>query len=205
MSLPASRSITLPFADAITVLMEACRLPIPARQAFEARVRQLQRLGIAPRSPERAHAHVGYGVAELAALATAFKLMEGFMPPGLAARYLSECWGDLAPFLLAGARSILPDEYLMRRNVGHSHIAVFEGGGLNDIGQKERRGERYIGELGRLMIVSELPADISWNDKGACLVLDSKSYMIGLVELTRNCSMATDLELFLELDRLAFA
>lgn len=198
------RAISLPFSDAVTVLMEACRVRPEGRTAFEARIRHLQRLGVPGRGPGQSRGRLHYGIAELAALATAIRLMTAFMAPTLAARYVVERWAELAPFALAGAERALPVDYLARRPIRNGPIAVFEGNALADLGQKGRHEARYLGPLGAVTIIGDSSGDVSSAADGAGLILDSRIYMPGVVAGSVARSMATGAELAVELDRLRF-
>ena len=199
------RRITLSFTDAVTVLMEACGIPAAGRGAFEARVRHLQRLGLPARTPDQKMSRIDYGIAELAALATAFRLMAAFLIPVLAVRYVTEQWDRLAPFALAGAREALPVDYLVRRRVETATIAIIEGNALADLGQKGRLDERFVGPLGRIVIADPASADLPTLIGGAALVIDSRTYMPVIVERFADMAMATDADLLVELDRLRAA
>ncbi len=200
-----NRAINLTFSGAITVLMEACAIPPTARAAFDARVRHLQRLGVPTRAPAQRMSRIDYGIPEFAALATAFRLMAAFMIPALAARYVTERWGELAPFALAGARSVLPADYLSRRPIDNKTVAIIAGNALADLGQKGRHDERYVGPLGDISIVE--PDTLRWSAlaDGAGLLLDSRTYMPAIVTHAAELAMATDADLAQELDRLRFA
>ncbi len=198
------RAIALTHAQAIVVLMAACDIPVSARTAFEARVRQLQRLGVPGRAPDAGRARISYGIAELAALATAFRLMSAFLNPALAARYVTERWSDFAPFALAGARNALPAGYLLRRQLGNGTIALIEGNALADLGQKGRHDERNTGPLGSVTIVDADAAGIPSLLHGAGVVIDSRTYMPVLVTRVAEIAIATDVDLAEELDRLRF-
>lgn len=199
------RRITLSFTDAVTVLMEACAIPASGRRAFAARVRHLQRLGLPARTADQKMSRIDYGIAELAALATAFRLMAAFLIPVLAVRYVTEQWNQLAPFALAGAREALPADYLVRRRVGAATIAIIEGNALADLGQKGRLDERFVGPLGKIVIADPADADLPALIGGAALVIDSRTYMPVIVERFAGMSLATDIDLLVELDRLRSA
>lgn len=196
------RRITLTFTDAVTVLMDACGIPPAGRKAFEARVRHLQRLGLPARTSDQKMSRIDYGIAELAAFATAFRLMAAFLIPVLAVRYVTERWDQLAPFALAGAREALPADYLIRRRVEACAIAIFEGNALADLGQKGRLDERYVGPLGRIVVADPASADLAAMTGGAALLIDSRTYMPLIVERVADLALATDADLMGELDRL---
>ncbi len=180
-------------------------MPVEGRKAFEARIRHLQRLGVPTRSADAKMSRIPYGIAELAMLATILRLMAAFMIPALAVRYVNECWSELAPFNLAGARNVLPAEYLARRPMNDGTVAVFEGNALAELGQKGRNDERYVGVLGNVVIMGSDAGDLASVANGAGLVIDSRSYMPVIVTRTATIAMATDADLATELDRLRFA
>ena len=204
-AVPTSRAINLTFADAVTVLMEACAVPPTGRTAFEARVRHLQRLGVPLRAPDQRATRLDYGITELAALATAVRLMAAFMIPTLAARYVTERWAELAPFVLAGAREVLPADYLARRPIRHGTIAMIEGNALADLGRKGRHDERYVGSLSSIVVIDPEATSLPPIAGGALLVLDSTSYMPVIVTRSVELALATDADLAVEMDRLRFA
>lgn len=199
------RGIGLTFSQSLGVLMEACDVPAEARGAFEARVRQLQRLGLPQRSPEQRMARMRYGIVELAMLATAFRLMAAFVIPTLAVRYLTERWTDLAPAMLAGAGDALPTDYLLRRSVTAGPIVLIEGHALADLGQKGRLDERNTGPLGRIKVASADAPDLPKLVGGVGIMLDTRTYMPRIVGPVAALTLATDAELTEELDRLRFA
>lgn len=198
-----SHILSLSFGDAVMILMEACGLAPEARTAFDARIRQLQRLGV-PRG-EHAPGRLRYGIAELAALATAMKLMDAFMVPALAARYVVERWAELAPCMLAGAREALPESYLARRPIASDTFAAFAANALATMGKRHRHDERYVEPLGTVRVVDEKRAGaMATALGGAGLILDTRIYMPVLVQRWAQVLSATDAELGIELDRLRF-
>ena len=198
-----SRVLSLSFADTITVLLAACGLPAAARTAFDARVRQLQRHGVPARDGDPSN-RIRYGIAELAALGTATKLMDAFMVPALAARYVVERWTELAPCMLVGAREALPANYLARRSIPTESFAVFGSNALAQMGKRHRHDERYAEPLGTVRVVDEKHAAAAAALGGAGLVLDSRTYMPIIVQQWAERLSATDSELSSELDRLRF-
>lgn len=199
-----SHTLSLSFGDAVTVLMEACGLAPEARTAFDARIRQLQRLGV-PTRGEHASGRLRYGIAELAALATAMKLMDAFMVPALAARYVVERWPELAPCMLAGARDALPESYLTRRPIAPDSFAIFGSNALAPMGKRHRHDERYVEPLGTVRVVDEKRAGaMATALGGAGLMLDSRTYMPVIVQRWAQVLSATEVELGIELDRLRF-
>lgn len=149
-------------------------------------------------------ARIDYGIAELAALATALRLMAAFLVPTLAVRFVTERWSDLAPFALAGARDVIPAEYLSRRPLRSGTIAVIEGNALADLGQKGRHDERNAGPLGNIVIVHADATDLPALIQGAGAFVDSQTYMPVIVSRSVALAMATDADLAVELDRLRF-
>lgn len=195
--------LSLTFSDSITVLSEACGLPEGARTAFDARVRQLQRHEVPARDSD-ASSRIRYGIAELAALGTATKLMDAFMVPALAARYVVERWAELAPCMLGGARAAIPASYLARRSIPTESFAVFGSNALATMGKRHRHDERYVEPLGTVRVVDEKHAAAAAALGGAGLVLDSRTYMPTIVLKWADRLSATEAEVSSELDRLRF-
>ena len=186
--------------------MSACGIDPSARTAFDARTRQLQRLGVPRHDDERPAGRLNYGIVELAALATATRLMAAFMVPSLAARYVTERWETLAPVLLAGARAALPASYLVRRPLDDETIIVMEATALADLGRQGRHDERYTGALGDLIAVDPAALENAVRKIGGTgLILDATGYMPGIVKGFARETMATEQEMSHELDRLRFS
>jgi hypothetical protein len=200
---PASR-LTLRYAQAVTVLMAACGIDPAARTAFAARVRQLQRLGVPPHR-EGQGGGPAYGLAELAAFATAVRLMAAFMVPSLAARYVIECWPTFAPALLAGAREALPDSYLARRPLSDETVIVIAPSALGDLGRQGRHDERYAGTLGDMAVLSPASVLDTVRNIGGGVVLDTTAFMPKLVAGFVEAAIATEQDAMRELDLLRFA
>jgi hypothetical protein len=198
-NLPLS-DLSLPFGDTITLLMEACGLEEGARAAFDARIRHLQRLGVPDRGGDP-QGRLRYGIPELAALATAIRLMDTFMAPALAARYVTERWQSLAPFVLAGAVAALPQSYIARRSISNTTYAVFKANALSMLGKRRQHDERGREPLGEVYICDEALASAV---AGAGLVLDSRSYMPIVVHRWVERLFVTEAELVVELDRMRF-
>ena len=197
--------LSLSFADAITVLLDACGLSQNARAAFDARIRHLQRLGVPSRTDDMA-GRLHYGIPELAALATAVRLMDAFMAPALAARYVTERWQLLAPFALAGVGEALPASYIARRAIPPATFAVFQANALAMLGKRRQHDERGEEPLGSLRVCDEVrAAAITEALNGAGLVLDSRTYMPAIIRGWVGHLAATEVELGTELDRLRFA
>lgn len=185
--------------------MRACGIDPPARTAFEARIRQLQRLGVPKRADDRTLGRLEYGVVELAALATAVQFMAAFMVPSLAARYVNERWTTLAPAVLAGARASLPPDYVARRPLGDETIILIEASALSELGRQGRHDERYGGRLGEMVVVGAAAlADALQNAGAAGLILDTTGYMPRIVEGFAQEAMASEQELAHELNGLRF-
>lgn len=198
-----SLRLSLPFPAAVTVLMEALGLAEHARTAFEARIRQLQRHGVPMRDPR--DPRLIYGIAELAAFATATKLMDAFMVPALAARYVTERFEDLSDFALAGATGSLPTDYVARRTISTNHFAVFGAHALAEMGKRHRHDARYIAPLGMVRIVDAKGiADALIEAEGAAIILDARTYMPTIVGRWIELTGATAAETALELDRLRY-
>lgn len=185
--------------------MSACGIEPHARAAFEARIRQLQRLGLPRRTGAGPVGRIEYGIAELAALATAVRLMAAFMVPSLAARYVAERWEILAPVFLAGARAALPASYLARRAIGDVTMFLIDATALADLGKQGRHDERYAGLLGDVIAVAPAALeDAIRRAGGAGLILDATGYMPTIVEGFARGTIATEQELAHELDGLRF-
>lgn len=196
--------LTLRYAQAVTVLMAACGIAPAARSAFEARVRQLQRLGVPPRGSVGA-GRPEYGLQELAAFATAIRLMAAFMVPSLAARYVVESWSILAPALLAGSREALPKSYLERRPLGDEVVIVIAASALDDLGTQGRHDERYGGALGHIVALSPQLVMKAVRELGGAVVLDTSRFMPNLVSGFIDAAIATEHDAARELDLLRYA
>lgn len=196
--------LSLTFTDTLTVLMDACGLPPGARTAFDARVRQLQRHGV-PMRDDDTSGRIRYGIPELAALATATKLMDAFMVPALAARYVVERRVELAPCMLAGAREVLTASYLARRSISSDSFAVFGSNALAQMGKRHRHDARYVEPLGTVRVVDEKRAAATAAALGgAGLVLDSSTFMPVIARQWVERLSVTEIEFATELDRLFF-
>lgn len=196
--------LTLRYAQAVTVLMAACRIDPTARTAFEARIRQLQRLGVPPRV-DRQESGPTYGLAELAAFATAIRLMAAFMVPSLAARYVTESWGTLAPALLAGARGALSESYVARRPLIDETVIVVAASALDDLGRQGRHDERYGGALGEVVLLSPSSAIEAVGKLDGGVVIDTTTFMPILLAGFVEATIATEQNAAHELDLLRFA
>ncbi|BCA59481.1 hypothetical protein HMP06_2250 [Sphingomonas sp. HMP6] len=161
---------------------------------------------MSPRDGARSAGPLQYGIVELAALATAVRLMAAFMVPSLAARYVVERWDTLTPALLAGAQAALPASYLARRPLGDETVIVIEASALADLGRQGRHDERYTGMLGELSAVGSAALQNAVRRiGGAALVVDTTGYMPGVVQGFAWETMATEDELAHELDGLRFS
>lgn len=201
---PSASRLTLRYAQAVTVMMSACGIDPAARTAFEARVRQLQRLGVPPRVAKQA-GRPEYGLAELAAFATAIRLMAAFMVPSLAARYVTEYWPMLAPALLSGASEAVPAAYGARRPIGDETLIVIAASALDELGRQGRHDERYGGALGAVMVLSPTAGIDAIREVGGAVVLDTTHFMPKLVAGYADAAIATEQDLAHELDLLRFA
>lgn len=198
-------AMALRHAHAIQILMTACGIDSFARTAFDARIRQLQRLGVPRRDDAIPTARIEYGIVELASLATAVRLTAAFMVPSLAARFVLERWTVLVPALIAGARPSLPTDYVARRSIGGATMIAIAAGALSDLGRQKRFDERYNGALGELVLIDRVGlADTIDKLGGAGLVIDTATYMPAIVTGFAAAAMPTSHELAYELDRLRF-
>lgn len=186
------------------MLIAACGIDNDAQTAFEARIRQLQRLGV-PAGMNTPAGRPEYGLAELAAFATAIRLMAAFMVPSLAARYAMEYWPMLAPALLAGAREALPASYLARRPLGDETLIVIAPSALDELGRQGRHDERYGGALGAVMVLPPPESIDAIRETGGAIVLDTTHFMPTLVAGYADAAVATGQDLAHELDLLRFA
>ena len=185
--------------------MEACGIAVDARSAFDARIRHLQKLGV-PARGEGGAGRFRYGIPELAAIATTVRLMDAFMTPALAVRYVTERWSDLAPAALAGARDAMPESYVRRRSIPIATFVVFRANALAMLGKRRQHDERGEEPLGSIRICDEARATaIADAVDGAGLVLDSRTYMPVIVRRWAELLSATEAELGGELDQLRFA
>lgn len=182
--------------------MSACRLAPIARTAYDARLRQLQRHGLAARD-DSATGRLCYGIAELAAFATATRLMDAFMVPALAARYVTEKWAEVGAAALAGARDALPIDYALRRTIVPNHFLVLGSNALAKMGERHRHDERYTAALGPVTCISEKDVVQELGAVGGGgIVIDTRTYMAVVVREWRERLNATDTEVTAELDRL---
>jgi hypothetical protein len=205
MTASSRRAFALSFADTVPILAKACELNIEARGAIEARVRQLQRLGLdAPGSLQSRKP--AYGLLELAELATAFQFMAAFMLPKRAVRYVTEQRETLLPFYLAGASPTAPTSWSGKSKYRDKRFAIIRGTGLVELGQNEQHGKRYMGELSAIDLVGD--GSLSKAAKplnGAGVVIDSAAFLPSLFAQTINHVFASEAEVCLELDRIRFA
>ena len=193
----------LTFGTACEILLETLNLDPDAGPAMKARIRQVQNLGLA--KSDTPYARHDYGLAELAKLAAAFRMMQGFMLPIIAVRYLTERWEDLVPALIDGIDSEFLREIGAVVPVGHKPLVLIEGIALAQLGQKSANDKRYDGPLGRIERVSldgvcEAGAGIS-----SGLLLDTRSFMPGLINGLQARAVVTDRQMAHEIARLALS
>lgn len=199
----ADRAVEMSFPETTDVLMAACGAEPGARSAFAARVRHLQRLGLPPRGGLPANARLVYGLAEMAAIATAFRLMDAFLLPTIASRYVLERWTELTPWLVAGAVDELPAGYAVRRPLTGGRHLVLQGSALAELGRKAAHEGRYDGRLGKVSLHGDaVAAVIAAAAGGAGTVVDSASFMPALVAAMRRKPDVSAEHLVHELDRL---
>lgn len=200
------RTIELGFADAVTILMRACQIDGGRRQAFVARVRHLQRLGLPPRQVTVGQPRLTFGLAELAAIATAIQLMAAFLPPTVAVRYVLERWTELTPCLLAGAVGELPTAYADRRPIEAGRFLVLAGSALCDLGDSAAHEARYAFTLGPVRSFGDGSlAQAAVAADGSGTLVDTGLYMPLILTCMRDLGNATDEDIAAELDRLRFS
>ena len=184
--------------------MGACGVEVARRASFEARVRHLQRLGLPDRGEVKSHSRYAYGLAELAGIATALRLIDAFMPPTLAVRHVAGCWAALAPCLAAGAGDEAPAGYWGPHRPAGGTLAVIAGAGLADIGTSAAHERRYAGPLGTVRVFggADATAGLAAATGGAGVLLDAGAYMPVLLASLRAVDLVTEEDLADELDRL---
>lgn len=187
--------------------MEALEQPESARSAFQARIRQLQRIGLQKKPDSKAYERLSYGLVELAALATAFRLMAAFMLPIVAVRYVTECWADFLPGLVAG---LGPDHGSSRWDEGQPFDASFvaiEGVALARLGQKAAGDTRYDGPLGQVSCHPENDVlGALWSETTPQGILfDTRPYMSALIAKLATLDTVSEEQLADEIDRLRFS
>lgn len=180
--------------------------PEEARSAFQARIRQLQRIGLLKKPDGKAYERFTYGLVELAALATAFRLMAAFMLPSLAVRYLTERWGDFVPALLGGLGGELAGDRWGDDTYTERYIAI-EGVALARLGQKGANDTRYDGPLGLVVAyVGEATLDrVSETGVPQGVVVATRGYMTALVSELRKLDFLSSEQIADEIDRLRFS
>lgn len=199
----SDRAVELPFSKAIDAMMAACQVAPEAKGAFIARVRHLQRLGLPPRGGAPANARLTYGLAEIAAVATAFRLMAAFLLPTLAARYVLERWTDITPFLLAGSAEAMPEGYARRRPPPASRYLVLAGAALTELGRKAAHEGRYDGALGEVTLLGDVDAAaVAAAAGGAGVVVDAAAFMPAIIAAVRSHPLVEEEDVEHELERL---
>ncbi len=187
--------------------MAALEQPESARSAFQARIRQLQRIGLLKKPDGKAYERFSYGLVELAALATAFRLMAAFMLPIVAVRYVSERWADFIPALVAG---LGPDHARSRWGEGQPLDASFvaiEGVALARLGQKAASDTRYDGPLGLITCHPDNDAlSKVWGETTRQgIVFDTRPYMSALITNLATLETVSEEQVADEIDRLRFS
>lgn len=201
-----SPAIRLGYEEATTLLMEALGQSEGARSAFQARIRQLQRIGLLKKPDGKAYERFSYGLVELAVLATAFRLMAAFMLPIVAVRHLNERWADFVPALLSGMGEQGSSRWDSDPPSAAPFVAI-EGTALARLGQKGASDTRYDGPLGAIHCVAASDhVDTVWKAAAAQGVLvDARTYMAPLVTKLAGLEMVSSRQLADEIDRLRFS
>ena len=189
------------FADARDLLLEILGLDPDAQPAMRARIRQLQKLGLD--QLEARYARRDYGLTELTKLATAFRLMQAFMLPSIAVRYLTERWSDFVPALLAGIDHDFASELGVRRLIPATPLVLIEGIALNRFGQKGANDARYDGPLGMIICLPAENAKLEVQKPASGLLLDTRSFMPALLNGLQIKAALSGRQLAHEIDRLA--
>ena len=197
----ASSLPDISFADARDLLLEILDLDPAAKPAMRARIRQLQKLGLD--QLEARYARRDYGLTELAKLATAFRMMQAFMLPSIAVRYLTERWQDLVPALLAGIGQDFAENLGVAEPIPNTPIVLIEGITLSRFGQKGANDARYDGPLGMILCLPVENAMIEVHKPASGLLLDSRSFMPALVSALQVKAALSGRQLAHEIDRLA--
>lgn len=202
-----AHAIQLDFNEVIRVLMLALEIDPAARSAVQARVRQLQRMGLSKRSGGRAYERFTYGLVELATLATAFRLMAAFVLPIVAVRFLTERWADFVPALVSGVAHI---DGADQPNVGETDsgpLVAIEGVALSRLGQKAATDSRYDGPLGRIdrHAGSAILDDVFGTAMVGGVVIDTRTYMAGLISALAALDFVSTAQIADEIDRLRFS
>jgi hypothetical protein len=195
------RSLRLSYGQASSVLRVACKIPDRASSAFDSRIRQLQRLGVSVGEDAGKHARFAYGLTELAALATTFKLMSAFMAPTFAARYVIECWPKIAPAIVDGIGDSAPQRWQDTRPRRGGRFVIFEGAALADLGRKAAHEGRFDSPLGSIRLFAEADiATVALSAGGAGVVLDTGSYMPRIISEVLALPLVTHNDVIDELD-----
>ena len=199
------QAIRLGYEEATTLLMEALEQPEGARSAFQARIRQLQRIGLLKKPNGKAYERFSYGLVGLAALATAFRLMAAFILPIVAVRHINERWADFVPALLSGIGEQGRSRWDHTPPAGR--FVAIEGTALARLGQKGASDTRYDGPLGAIRCIGDSdPVETIWNASAAQGVLiDTRAYMAPLVAKLGDLETVSSRQLADEIDRLRFS
>ena len=202
-----AHAIQLDFNEAIRVLMLALEIDPAARSAVQARVRQLQRMGMSKRSAGRAYERFTYGLVELAMIATAFRLMAAFVLPIVAVRLLSERWADFVPALVSGVGHADADGLLTVEEADDGPLIAIEGVALSRLGQKTATDSRYDGPLGRVdrHAASAILDDVFGSTMVGGVVIDTRTYMVGLTGNLAALEFVSTAQIADEIDRLRFS
>jgi hypothetical protein len=199
-------AIRLTYEEATTLLMEALEQPDGARSAFQARIRQLQRIGLLKDTGGKAYARFTYGLVELAILATAFRLMAAFMLPVVAVRHLDERWAEFVPALLSGMGDYGRSRWDQDTPCAGPFVAI-EGTALSRLGQKGASDTRYDGPLGAIRCIGASDhVETVWKAAAAQGVLiDTRTYIAPLVAKLAELETVSSRQLADEIDRLRFS
>ena len=193
----------LAFASVRDLLLETLGLDSEAKPAMRARIRQLQNLGLA--ASAMPYARHDYGLVELARLAAAFRMMQAFMLPIVAVRYLTERWEDFVPALIAGIGADLVREFDAVVPVGGKPLVLIEGIALSRFGQKSANDKRYDGPLGRIELLTSDASMFESPPIASSLLLDTRSFMPGLVRGLQNRGAISERQIAHEIARLAIS
>lgn len=187
-------------------MAQACALPGPALSALDARIRQLQKQGITARRENEKFVRLEYGLVEIAGLATGIKLLSAFMAPTVAARYVSECWPQVAPALVAGIGDAAPNAWHETRPAIGGRYLVFAGAALNEIGRKAASEGRYDWPLGSVRSFADADvAAVASAAGGAGVILDTAVYMPSVVRQISCMPMVTEDDIVEELNLIRWA
>ncbi|CAN5598402.1 hypothetical protein BH10PSE14_BH10PSE14_35220 [soil metagenome] len=202
-----AHAIQLDFNEAIRILMLALEIDPAARSAVQARVRQLQRMGLSKRPEGRAYERFTYGLLELATLATAFRLMAAFVLPIVAVRLLTERWADFVPALVSGVADADVEYEWGAGETDQGPLIAIEGVSLSRLGQKTATDSRYDGPLGRIdrHAGNAMMDDVFGATMVGGVVIDTRSYMVGLAGNLAALDFVSTAQIADEIDRLRFS